>query len=914
MNKKVSFVVNDKIVEDFVDDGITLLRYLRDQLKLTGTKDGCSNGHCGSCTVLTDGMPKKSCLVKMGDIEGKKVITVEGLSKDGRLDPLQEAFLNAGAIQCGFCTPGMLMAAKGLLLKNQNPTEEEIKDFMAGNLCRCTGYIPVIKAVKSVARGSYSRQSGDKKNKMMVGISPIEKEGPEKVSGSLLFGDDLYFDGMLYGKLLLSEYPHARIVGVNTEEAERVPGVVKVLTGKDVPGPNRYGRYGADQPILADDVVKYIGSVIVVCFAETRDKAEEAIKLVKVEYQPLPAVFDPEKAMEPGAVKLNNNNNICKQHVIQHGDVDAAFSRADLVVKEYYYTPFVDHAYMEPEAGVGLPTEGGGVEIYYPAQAPHNLRDAIAENLLLAPDQVRVRATPLGGAFGGKNDEIVPLLLGLGAHHTGRPVKITLTRQESLRMHSKRHAFKMWYETAVCKDGTLLGIKIKILADAGAYTTLSPSVLGQATSFSAGPYCWPNVHIESFAVLTNNVPAGAFRGFGTSQVHFAVETQMDIMAEKLGIDPLKFRFQNALHKGKRMITGEIMRFDYGFKSCIQKAMEERDKLIPFIGKGKNIGIGVACGHKNIGIGKGFYDIGGAILELTVNGEVLVRPSAVEMGQGVTTVLAQIASSVLGVDYDLVKVINADTALVPEKVIGVSQRQTYVAGNSVIKASSEFKKKILFAAAKRLGCSPDHLDISGDMVIGNGNGISLKDLAEYCAANGYKVESMAEYMPPPTSTIEQIEKNGEGLNYFSYTFLSQVALVEVEEATGRTKILKIITVPAVGSVLNPHKLRGQLEGASVMGIGYALSEIYRIENGINVTKTLRGCGIPTYRETPDEIIIFPIEDKEEDGPFGARAVGEVAIVPTAPAITNAIYNAVGVRFYSLPATPQQMLVELKKQGE
>lgn len=913
----VSFTLNGQPVEAEVKPGTTLLRFLRDQMGLTGTKNGCSTGHCGACMVLVDSRPAKSCLLKLYRVAGKTVETIEGLSRTGELHPIQSAFLAAGAVQCGFCTPGMIISTRGLLESFPDPTEEQIMEGLKDNICRCTGYVKIIEAVKLSAR--WIKNPGEIRvgvNGYGLGRSAPDLDGEDKVKGSFVFADDIYLEGMLHGKVLWSPYPHAEILELDTSRALASPGVKAVFTYADVPGHNGMGSLNPDQPVLCRDRVRFTGDAVAVVFAETAALAREALKEIKVAYRELPGLFSPQQALEPGAPRLHEKGNICKHLVHEEGDVQAGFRQAEVIVEGHFETPFVEHAYLEPEAGVGLVDQGGTLVLYAPTQFPFEMRRQLAAVLSLPEEGIRVISTPLGGAFGSKLDNTVEALVALGAYHLKRPVKITLTREESLRVSTKRHPYWMDYRVGVDSRGLLVAVDARLMSDAGPYTALSPRVIDQACIFSCGPYRVPNLRVEGWAVHTNNANGSAFRGFGINQAAVAIESLLDDAARRLGMDPLEIRIRNALEPGDRSISGEILKTSVATRATIEAAREALKGEMPAIeaarSAGRRIGVGVASGFKNVGAGKGKVDDAGAIFSLLPGGRVLLRASAVDMGQGIRTALVQVAAEVLGIDQSLFDIITGDTAQTIRHGGAVGERQTLISGRAVELAAGEFRERLLRKASEEAGIAFEDLYLSGDRVL-DSRGSGVISLAELAA--GEKVEVSYYYFAPKTYALADKEARitvpeEEYRNYPAYAYTTQVAVVEVDEVTGRVKVLKIIAVHDCGRAINPQKIEGQIEGSCSMGMGYALSEAYHLDRGIPSTRTYRQLRVPTIIETP-EISCILVEDPEPNGPFGAKGVSEVATVPITPAILNAIYDATGVRIYTLPATPEKVLEGIKK---
>lgn len=940
-NQGIRFFVNHREVETAVNQELSLLRFLRDHLRLTGTKCGCEAGECGACSVILDGRAVRSCRVKIGSLAGKQVATIEGLAPDGKLHPLQIAFIKADAFQCGFCTPGIIMAAKALLDANPEPADDEIKGALAGNLCRCTGYRSIIEAVHTAASLMASGAEGmlppaSLPEDMNIGSSPSDKDAYEKISGTLLFADDLYREAMLWGKLLFAPAPCISIETIDVSAAEQLGGVVKILTAKDVPGKNCFGRMIPHQPVLVDNKTRFIGDVLAVVFAETADIAQEALSLITVDYHLEEGAFSFQESLAAGAPEIHAGGNLMKTVANKKGDIEEGFAKSDIIEEGTYFTPFVEHGFLEPEAGLAYLDNDGVMTIHYPTQAPFHVRKQVADSLGWPEEKIRVIATPLGGGFGGKTDVTIEILLALGALHTQRPVKITLQRSESLRIDTKRHPFFMRYKTGVTNDGKLMALKAKIFMDVGAYAGISPGVLEQATIFAGGPYVWPHLLMEGVAVYTNNVLGGAFRGFGINQVNFAVETQMDRMARRLGKDPIDFRLENALDVGLETGTGEILLASVGIRETLglaKKALEETTIERSSLPRWKKLGVGIASGYKNIGYGRGYSEHAGAILELRENGEIWLRVSAIDMGQGVKTVLSQMVATETGVDYGQIKVTAGDTALVPEGVAAVAQRQTYIAGNATVEAAKKFKAALLTAAAREMQCRPDEIELRGSRLLAQSrNSLTLAELYRRLGAKKETIQVEAHYYLPATSPLRgdtsptyllyQQQQSGKTdreedvasyRNYIAYSYVTQIAIVEVNMRTGEVQVRKVIAAHDVGRALHPQKIKGQLEGSIVMGIGYALTEEFRMQEGVNLTKTLRQCGIPDISKTPVMELIV-VEDPEPGGPYGAKGMSEVALVPTAAAITNAIFDAIGVRIDSLPAKPEKILAGLRHRGE
>ena len=918
----VTFTLNGAARKAESGGGESLLRYLRGVACLKGAKNGCGTGHCGACTVLVDGEARKSCVTPMRSLEGKSVVTIEGIGSGAEPHPLQRAFLLSGAIQCGFCTPGMILAAKALLDRNPDPDDAAIKEALKGNYCRCTGYVKIIAAVKLAAamlRGEAAPDAAASAGGL--GVSVPDLEGLDKARGSLAFADDLEMPGMLRGKILWSAHPRARIRGIDASKAEAAPGVVRVLSAKDLPGRGGFGMIKPDQPILCGEEVRFTGDMVALVVAETEEAAAIAVKLIEVEYEPLPGVFGPMEALAENAPRLYPEGNVCKHLVHVVGDPERARRESEVLVSGRFETPAVEHGYLEPEAGLAYMEADGSLVLKVPTQSPFETRRQLAEILGLPEERIRVVCTPLGGGFGSKADGTIEFLLAVGAFLLGRPLKITLTREESLRVSTKRHPFILEYEVGASREGRLSFVDARLYADAGPYTTLSPRVIDQACIFSCGPYVVPNARIEGWALFTDNCDGGAFRGFGINQAAVAMESLLDELALRLGMDPFELRLANALDVGDRTVSGEILRSSVGIKATLRGAREAaarfRARYANAYPEGsRRLGVGVASAFKNVGAGKGKVDDAGAILELLPEGAIRLRVSAVDMGQGIRTTLAQIAAEVLGaggrgIDPGLLELVTGDTSLTPPHGNAVGERQTLISGNAVVLAGRDFLASLRGAAGALLGLEPSSIVLEGDGIAAGGARLcGLAELSRRLAGAGPLPRAERRYVAPRTFALYDTEGRGsvseeEYRNYPAYAYATQVAFVEFDESTGRVRLLGAVACHDVGRSINPSKIEGQVEGSCSMGQGYALSESYPMERGVPAARSYGRLGIPSILDTP-EYEILVVEDPVPDGPFGAKGISEVATVPMTPAILNAIRDASGLRVRTLPATPARLL--------
>lgn len=568
--RKISLIVNGQPVTATVDTDLTLLRFLRENLRLTGTKEGCGQGECGACTVLLNGQAVNSCMIPVIAVDGCEIITIEGLSRNGELDPLQQAFIDEGAIQCGFCTPGAIMSAKALLLANPRPKEEEIKEALSGNLCRCTGYQKIVSAVK-VASGQVSPvEVSLAKDYSVIGQKVRRRDAVEKATGKAIYADDLLLPNMLYGRVLRSAYPHALIKGIDCSEAKKAPGVVAVLTAKDVPGTNRYGLVYLDQQVLVDDKVRCFGDAVALVVAESEAMAEAALKLIRVDYEELPGVFSAEEGMKPGAPLVHEKSNLVQHTKVRKGDIAQGFAQCEVVVENTFRTQCVEHAYLEPECSVAAVDHQGNLTVWTSTQYVFRDRRQLAPALGLPVNKVRVIQMTTGGGFGGKDDITTEILAGLAALKTGRPVKVRFTREESMRATTKRHPMVIKARLGANREGKLLALEGEIYADTGAYVSLGIYVVKKAGLHLSGPYYIPNIKVDTYTVYTNNPPSGAMRGFGVVQAAFVHESLLDDLAERLGIDPWEIRYKNALEPGLSTGTGHILQHSIGIKNTLSE--------------------------------------------------------------------------------------------------------------------------------------------------------------------------------------------------------------------------------------------------------------------------------------------------------------------------------------------------------
>ena len=740
-------------------------------------------------------------------------------------------------------------------------------------------------------------------------------DGPEKVTGELKYMTDLHFDDMVWGKVLRSPYPHARIKQIDTSLAESVPGVVAVLTHRDIPGFNGFGIVVPDQPVLCSDVVRCTGDAVALVAAETEEIAEEALNLIVVDYEPLEVVSDAEYAMREDAPELHPDGNIHSHVRIENGDVEQAFREADLIYENTFYSPRQMHAFIETEGGWGMYRDGM-LTIYCPGQYAYRDRLQIARALAFNPERIHVISSPIGGAFGGKDEITVQIYLALLALHTnGRPVKIHLSREESVRAGMKRHPFKVSVKTAFQKDGTIIGNQVRAVADTGAYASLGGSVISLAIEHASGPYKVPNVDMEGFCVYTNNGIAGAFRGFGVNQVSIGIETHLDMAARELNIDPIAIRKKNVYRQGEKSSTGYTIKSSVGTYETLETAEQSdlwihREKYKAEVKEPwKKRGVAVATSFHGIGMGIGLPDYGAATIELLPQGRFKVGVGCEEIGGGNGTVYAQVAAELLKCNIEDIDVVQGDTKETLDSGTVTASRSTYTGGRAVATAAPHMQRLLIETAAEILQAPVENIehDVKRFFVRHRpGKAVTYADVYAYLYDHRRETKVEGHFMLPK----EKIPIEGsDGAPHHLYGYLTHVVMVEVDTLTGETDVLKVVSIPDAGKVINPQGLEGQAEGGAVMGIGYTLFEDVVMEDGYQLTKNFSTYIIPTIRETP-EIVTTPVEIPEPSGPFGAKGIAEVVMIPIISAIISAIYDAVGVRIKHLPATPERIFKAIK----
>jgi xanthine dehydrogenase molybdenum-binding subunit len=723
---------------------------------------------------------------------------------------------------------------------------------------------------------------------------------------------------MLHGATLRAAYPHARILSIDTEDAAALRGVHAVLTHRDVPGRNRHGLVFQDWPVLCDDKVRHLGDAVAIVAAESPEVTAKALKRIEVTYEPLPVVDSPERARQPDAPLVHEareTGNLLDHIKVRLGDIARGLAKADVVVERTYRTPAYDHMFLEPECSIGVPAgydaDHVKLTVYVGSQIPYADRAQIAAALNLPLEKVRVIGTLIGGAFGGKEDIMGQIHAALLAQATGRPVKILYSRAESMLAHPKRHATTIRIVTGAKRDGTLTAVQAELLGDAGAYASLSTKVLERATTHASGPYQVPHVQIDCYAMYTNNPPAGAFRGFGVTQSAYAVESNMDILAHKLGMDPFELRRKNALRVGATTATGQVLHESAGLLDCldwVERRVKElsQSPILRQFDQGQaqdaipnpqspdpQTAWGIAVAYKNTGLGGGADDAAGAEVEVYPDGTAEVRSSSADLGQGLTTVLAQCTAEELGLPIDRVRVLLSDTDRTPDGGPTTASRQTYITGNAARLAARSMCQRLAAVAAERWDVPPDTIRFEDGVLRAGDRAATLRQVVSWLQDEGREPRLTYRYRAPATRPLGQ-----GGDMHFAFGYSAQAAQVAVDARTGEVKVLRIVAACDAGRAINPQALRGQIEGGLVMGIGTALTEAYRAVDGVPQTRRWADYGVPTMRHMP-QMDLHIVEHPTAEGPYGAKGVGELPAIPTAPAICNAIYSAVGVRAFELP---------------
>jgi len=828
-----------------------LLKYLRNIRNITSVKDGCScQGACGACMVEINGEAKLSCLTSLKNLENTVINTLEGLPEKVR-DILATAFVEKGAIQCGFCTPGFLMRTNVLLHKNPSPSRDEIKKALTLNLCRCTGYVKIIDAIHEAAKRIQNEPavaattlSGN------VGTSYPKYEAYEMAVGKRMFVNDLKFDGMLYGALYFSDHPKARILEIDTSETLKMKGVVRIFTADDVPGNRFVGLIFKDWPLMIKrgETTRYIGDVLAGVVAETEEIAREAVKRIKITYEIFKPVTDPLLAIKPRAIQVHpDKDNLLETcRVYRGGNADAIIAGSDFIAKGTYQTQRIEHAFLETEGAIAMPFDEG-VHLYSNGQGIYVDRSQVASLLNLPDEKVRVTLVSTGGGFGGKEDMTVQGHASLFAWLLKKSVKVVLSRDESIRMHPKRHPVYMEISVGCDANGKFTGLKLYAVGDSGAYASVGTKVMERVAGHASGAYHFPCVNLEALTVYTNNIPSGAMRGFGANQVAFALEGCIDQLCRQGGFDRWQFRYDNALCEGKMTATGQVLHKGVGVKETLLAVK-------PYYEKARFKGL--ACGIKNSGVGNGMADFSDVIIEIRSEKHVVLQHGWTEMGQGVHTVATQVLCEETGIPPAIVEVTVDSSAGIPTGMT-TSSRATALLGNAILDASKQIREDLKHNTLQQL---------SGKI---------------------YKGNYTCDWTTKPGADVKEI------ITHFAYGYATQ--LVVLDE---KGKIETIYAAHDAGKIMNPIMFEGQVEGAVHMGLGYALTEDLPMVNGQLLSTKIRDLKILRAKDMP-EIVVLGVEVKDPVGPYGAKGLGEIGLVPTAAAVANALCDFDGVRRYKLP---------------
>ena len=845
----ISVNVNGRDYEASEDK--TLLRFLRDDLHLTAAKDGCSAGVCGACTVLVGGVKKRACLVKLSQLAGQGVLTVEGIDP-AEMAIYKHCFAAAGAVQCGFCIPGMIISAKGLLDANLNPTRDEVKKAIKGNLCRCTGYRKIEDAILMAAE--YRREGCEIPRldpQLQLESKAQRLDAPSKTEGKAVFGDDIYLPGMVYARMLFSRYPRARIARIDVSKAAAHPACLGVLTREDVPC-NTIGHVSADQDVMVGvgEVTKYVGSVLAVVAAERYADLDEILSLIEVDYEELPVIDTPAKAAAPGAPQvIPGRDNLMNHSRLERGDVETALANSKYVVSERFTTPWQDHCFMETECCVAEPQGEDGLLLYTGCQSVYDAQRECAKMLQIPAEKLHCKSPYIGGGFGGKEDMSVQPYAALMAWKLKRPVKVRYTRQDSLNYHVKRHPMELELTVGCDEQGKLTAMKGTIVADTGAFASLGKPVLHRACVHAGGPYHYENIKVDGYAYYTNNVPSGAFRGFGVGQSCFAIEMCLDRLAEMAGVDPWEMRYRNVVRPGAVLPNGQIAGADTNMLACLEAV-----KDVYYA----NPKAGLACAFKNSGLGMGRPDTGRVLLSVQ-EGKIHVRTAAACMGQGLIQTLITILGEISGFTHETFVCEMPDTERTPDAGTTSASRQTLITGE---------------AARQAMVALMDALQKSGSLAELEGR------------------EFLGEFTPE-TDPLDSTKEHP--VSHVAYSYCAQVVILD---AAG--KVQKVVSALDVGTPINVISVEGQIEGGTVMALGWTLTEEYVSQAGYPQSK-LATLGLMRADAVPEHEVILCPPSPENRSPYalGAKGCGELCAIPTAPACALAYYRRDGEFRTSLP---------------
>jgi len=854
--KTVRFRLNGELREITAPGDQSLLEVLREHFKLKSLKDGCApQKECGCCLALIDGLPKVTCSVRVEQVEGRAITTLEGVSGNER-QLYADAFQAAAGLQCGFCTPGLVLRIKHLTDQDRVLERDEIARALDGHLCRCTGYVKIIDAVQLINAAKRGGALPVPAENGGVGARLKRYQGAELTLGSRPFVNDLEAPGLLYGAVTFSAHARALVKRIDVSKALALPGVVRVATAKDVPGDRWVGQIYRDWPcfVAEGEEVRYVGDVLAAVAAVDRRTARQAAQLVEVEYDVLPPVLDPKLAILPGAPQVNpKHDNVLSVTEITRGDTTAALAASAHVVSGTWQTQRIEHLFLEPEAAFAVPLPDGRLHLYTQSQGIFDDRRHVAAVLGVPEDRIFVELVPNGGAFGGKEDMTIQAQTALLAHLTNRPVRLALSREDSVRMHPKRHPITMQYRVGCDAEGRLTAAEVDLLGDSGAYASVGGKVLERAAGHACGPYRIPALSLKATAAYTNNPPCGAMRGFGVNQTSFAIEGCLDLLAAKVGIDGWEMRWRNGVRVGDVFTSGQILEKSVGLEKSL---LAVKDAY--YAARAEGHAVGIACAVKNSGIGNGAIEYGKCRLTIEADGTIGLYTGFTEMGQGLLTILIQCAVEITGLSATLFRPqVNSRFELGAGQTTG--SRGTLLAGRSVIDAAAKLK---------------------ADLDAGH----KLADLVGRIYAGETKIDD---------TTAPGQTKNGKIKTHTAFGWATQVVVLD---ETG--KVDRVIAAHDVGRALNPQQCEAQIEGAVQMGLGYALTEELPCKDGMPVTAKLREIGVLRAQHMPKVEVIL-IEEHEPEGPFGAKGVGEIGLVPTAGATAAALEAFDGIRRMTLP---------------
>ena len=913
----VSFILNDLPQTLAVNPLRRFSDVLREDLGLTGTKVGCDAGDCGACTILVDGEQRYACLTAVGQLEGHNARTVEGLAKNGDLTALQQAFLDEGAAQCGICTPGMLMAAQSLLDRTPNPTEPQVLDALGGVLCRCTGYTKIVEAVLKAGQTSSSEPTPSSGS--AVGSRMVKVDGKQKVTGEEIYSADYAPEDSLWLRAIRSPHPRAKFTLAQPEKVlKKYPGIIKILTADDVTGNNGFGIYPhiKDQPVLAKDHVRFRGEAVVALIGERENVESVSEEDLGLTWEPLEAIRGCDAALSGKLEPVQSEivDNILAEGFLKKNDVEKAFAESFAVAEGVWTTSAVEHGYLEPEAGYATKI-GQRLEIFVCTQSPYMDQTEVAQFLGIEPGQVRIIPSAVGGGFGGKLDISVQPLVALAAWILGRPVRSIYTRPESMVSTTKRHPVQMSARAGCSKDGKLTAYEYHGDFNTGAYASWGPTVADRVPVHCSGPYFVPNVLSQSRALLTNESPSGAFRGFGTPQAAIANDALLDVLAEKIGMDALEFRIKNALRKGDRTATNQLLENSVGQVECLESLKSRwvkwRKQAEDFNQNNKNVKRGVGCGSAWYGCGNTSLS-NPSTIRVGINGEgkLTLYNGAMDIGQGTNTIMVQICADALGLPASQFEYVMGDTDLTADAGKTSASRQAFVSGKATQLAGEHLRGQIIQLAEASenatLYLEQNGTVGSGKLIVEDESGEHVIVLADILPQTNGDVLTGEGTFDPPTTTLDE---NGQGSPYATYGFGAHIAEVEVDTLLGTTKVLRLAAAHDVGKTINPTQVEGQIQGGIAQGLGMALMEEY-VQC---VSENLHDYLMPTVGDMP-EIEIILIEDPEPLGPYGAKGIGEHALIPTAPAILAGIKHATGISIRHVPATPDRVFTALQEAGK